>query len=76
MQTPKPVEANPVDSLTKREADILRRVAKGMSNREIADDLSLREKTIKHYMSENLGKLHARSRVEAAIVAREAWRYG
>ena len=47
-----------------------------MSNREIADELSLQEKTVKHYMTEILGKLHARNRVEAAIIAHEAWREG
>lgn len=74
MRAPRKTEPAPIDTLTKREEDILRRVAKGMSNREIADDLSLQEKTVKHYMTEILGKLHARNRVEAAIIAHEAWR--
>lgn len=74
MQAAKMAEPNPIDMLSKREEDILRRVARGMSNREIADDLSLQEKTVKHYMTEILSKLHARNRVEAAIIAHEAWR--
>lgn len=74
MRAPRNAEPAPIDTLTKREEDILRRVAKGMSNREIADELSLQEKTVKHYMTEILGKLHARNRVEAAIIAHEAWR--
>ena len=56
------------------EEDILRRVARGLSNREIATELKLQEKTVKHYMTEILSKLHARNRVEAAIIAHEAWR--
>lgn len=64
----------PIDELTKREEDILRRVATGLSNREIAEELDLREKTVKHYMTAILGKLHARNRVEAALIANEAWR--
>ncbi|WP_343115698.1 response regulator transcription factor [Ostreiculturibacter nitratireducens] len=74
MQAPKKAARSPIDDLTKREEDILRRVAKGMSNREIAEELELQEKTVKHYMTEILSKLHARNRVEAAIIAHEAWR--
>ena len=73
MRAPKPEQAA-IDTLTQREEEILRRVALGMSNREIADELSLQEKTVKHYMTEILAKLHARNRVEAAIIAHEAWR--
>lgn len=76
MRAPRKTEPAPIDTLTKREEDILRRVARGLSNREIADELSLQEKTVKHYMTEILGKLHARNRVEAAIIAHEAWREG
>ena len=67
-------EPSPFDDLTKREVDILRLVALGKSNREIADDLSLQEKTIKHYMTAIMGKIHARNRVEAAVKAHERWR--
>ncbi|MBW4706826.1 response regulator transcription factor [Roseobacter sp. YSTF-M11] len=66
--------ASPVDDLTKREEDILRLVAKGLSNKEVAADLGLQEKTIKHYMTVIMGKLHARNRVEAALIAHKAWR--
>ncbi len=65
---------SPLASLTKREEDILRLVAKGKSNKEVADELSLQEKTIKHYMTEIMGKLHARNRVEAALIAHDAWK--
>ena len=64
---------NPIDDLTKREEEILRLVATGQSNREVADALKLREKTVKHYMTVILSKLHARNRVEAALIAHEAW---
>lgn len=63
--------ANPLDDLTKREEDILRRVAQGLSNKEIGRDLDLQEKTVKHYMTSILQKLHLRNRVEAAMLARE-----
>ena len=63
----------PIDDLTKREEDILRRVATGMSNREVAEALGIKEKTVKHYMTAILEKLQARNRVEAALIARDAW---
>ncbi len=44
-----------------------------MSNKEAAADLGLQEKTVKHYMTIILEKLQARNRVEAALIAREAW---
>jgi DNA-binding NarL/FixJ family response regulator len=62
-----------IEDLTKREEDILRRIARGLSNRETADELGLQEKTVKHYMTIILEKLQARNRVEAALIAREAW---
>lgn len=74
MQQPKKVERKPIDDLTKREEDILRLVAVGQSNREVADALNLQEKTIKHYMTTILGKLQARNRVEAALIAHDAWK--
>ena len=45
----------------------------GMSNREVADALGLQEKTVKHYMTSILEKLQVRNRVEAALIARDAW---
>lgn len=73
MQTPKTKTRDPIDDLTKREEEILRLVATGQSNREVADALKLQEKTVKHYMTVILSKLHARNRVEAALIAHEAW---
>lgn len=65
--------SSPLDDLTKREEEILRLVAKGKSNKEIARDLNLQEKTIKHYMTTIMSKLHARNRVEAAVIAHDKW---
>ncbi len=47
-------------------------VATGLSNQEIGARLNLAEKTVKHYMTSILGKLHVRSRVEAALLAQKA----
>lgn len=63
--------ANPLEDLTRREEDILRLVAQGLSNREVGQTLDLQEKTVKHYMTAILQKLHVRNRVEAAMLARE-----
>lgn len=53
--------------LTKREEDILDHVARGMTNKEIAKTLSISEKTVKHYMTNIMQKLHVRNRVEAVL---------
>ena len=62
---------NPMADLSRREEDILRLVAQGKSNREVGEALNLQEKTVKHYMTSILQKLHVRNRVEAAMLARE-----
>jgi two-component system nitrate/nitrite response regulator NarL len=73
MQTQKSEGPQPIDDLTKREEDILKGVAAGKSNKEIGLDLDIQEKTVKHYMTIILSKLQARNRVEAALIAQEAW---
>ena len=60
---------HPLDELTERERQILEKLAAGLSNKEIAQQLFLSEKTIKHYMTNILQKLHVRNRVEAALLA-------
>lgn len=55
--------------LTSRERDILNAIVRGDSNREIARELNLSEKTIKNYVSDILSKLHVRDRTEAALYA-------
>lgn len=62
---------DPLTTLTDRERDILSLVAEGLTNREIGENLHLAEKTIKHYMTNVLQKLHVRSRVEAALLAQK-----
>jgi DNA-binding NarL/FixJ family response regulator len=57
------------DDLTERERTILELVAQGLTNKEIAGRLHLSEKTVKHYMTNILQKLHVRNRVEAALLA-------
>ena len=60
---------DPFDQLSSREAEILKLVGAGLTNREIGERLFLAEKTVKHYMTNILQKLHVRSRVEAALLA-------
>jgi DNA-binding NarL/FixJ family response regulator len=63
---------SPLDELTERERQILELVASGCSNKEIGQRLHLAEKTVKHYMTNILQKLHVRNRVEAALLAQKA----
>ena len=72
---PQPVN-RPLDDLTERERQILEKVAGGLSNKEIAQQLFLSEKTVKHYMTNILQKLHVRNRVEAALLAQTMSRLG
>jgi DNA-binding NarL/FixJ family response regulator len=60
--------AGSIDSLTAREEQILRLIGKGFSNKEIGNELDLKEKTVKHYVTNILQKLHLRNRVEAAVM--------
>jgi DNA-binding NarL/FixJ family response regulator len=55
--------------LTARERDILSAIVQGDSNREIAKQLGLSEKTVKNYVSDILSKLGVRDRTEAAVYA-------
>jgi DNA-binding NarL/FixJ family response regulator len=59
----------PAPALTTRELEVLRLVAKGMSNREIADELYISENTVKNHVRNILEKLHLHSRMEAVIYA-------
>ena len=58
-----------VDELTEREQEVLRLVARGRSNREIAQELFISEKTVKSHVSNILGKLHLANRTQAARYA-------
>lgn len=53
--------------LTKREEQILELVARGLTNKEIANNLTISEKTVKHYMTNVMQKLQVRNRVEAVL---------
>jgi two-component system response regulator DegU len=59
------------EELTQREREVLDLLATGHSNREIATMLYLSEGTVKNYVSNILGKLHAANRTQAVALARE-----
>jgi len=55
--------------LTRREAEVLRYVAAGLSNKEIATQLTITEGTVKNHVHHALEKLHLTNRVQAAAYA-------
>ena len=59
----------PGTSLTVRELEVLRQVARGLSNREIAAELFISENTVKNHIRNLLEKLQMKSRMEAAMYA-------
>jgi DNA-binding NarL/FixJ family response regulator len=59
----------PAPALTSRELEVLRLVAKGMSNRDIADELYISENTVKNHVRNILEKLHLHSRMQAVMYA-------
>jgi DNA-binding NarL/FixJ family response regulator len=61
-----------IHSLTPREEQILGLVSNGKSNKEVAREIGLQEKTIKHHMTSILQKLQVRNRTEAALLLRAA----
>jgi DNA-binding NarL/FixJ family response regulator len=63
---PKP----PVEPLSERELEVVRLLARGASNREIASELFIAEGTVKNHLTNILGKLEARDRTQAALRAR------
>jgi DNA-binding NarL/FixJ family response regulator len=58
-----------LDALTAREAEVLKRVANGMTNREVADALSITENTVKVHLRNILEKLHLHNRIQASAYA-------
>ncbi|MEO1561287.1 MAG: response regulator transcription factor, partial [Cyanobacteria bacterium J06632_19] len=57
--------------LTKREIEVLKLVGQGKNNQEIAQELFLSEGTLKNYVTQILGKLEMRDRVQAALWAQQ-----
>ena len=65
-----PVDMKPApEALTARELGVLRLIAQGLGNQEIADELSVSEATVRAHVSRILGKLHLASRTQAALYA-------
>ena len=59
----------PGPRLTERELEVLKLVAQGLTNREIADQLYISENTVKNHVRNILEKLHLHSRMEAVVYA-------
>jgi NarL family two-component system response regulator LiaR len=73
LQGRREVALNPFTELSERELEVLKLIADGMSNAEMAAKLVLSEKTIKGHVSNILGKLQLADRTQAAVYA---WREG
>jgi two-component system, NarL family, response regulator LiaR len=66
---PPSVDAKPLEQLSERELDVLRLIADGMENAEIAETLNISPRTAKNHVSNILAKLGLPSRVQAAVYA-------
>lgn len=66
-----PPRSDPFEALTPRERQVLDGIADGQANREIAEHLGLREKTVKTHASSIYAKLGVERRTQAALLARE-----
>ncbi|MCC7352890.1 MAG: response regulator transcription factor [Anaerolineae bacterium] len=73
LQGARPDMPNPFTELSDRELEVLRLIAAGLSNAEIANHLVISEKTVKGHVSNILSKLQLADRTQAAVYA---WREG
>jgi DNA-binding NarL/FixJ family response regulator len=64
-----PAEPDGLEGLSARELDVLRLIAQGMENSEIAESLNISRRTAKNHVSNILAKLGLPSRVQAAVYA-------
>jgi DNA-binding NarL/FixJ family response regulator len=69
---PETTEPKGLDTLTVRELEVLRLIAKGLSNLEISEQLFVSETTVKTHVSHILTKLNLRDRVQAVVTAYES----
>lgn len=58
-----------IDALTPREVEVLQQIAEGISNKEVAQRLSISEKTVKNHINNILSKLHLYDRTQATLYA-------
>lgn len=70
-RNPRVVKSDLIAELSTRELEVLRHVATGASNKEIADLLVIAEGTVKNHLTSILAKLEARDRMQAVLKARE-----
>ncbi len=71
---PSPVDEEGVERLSKREMEVLKLAAKGLRNKEIAEELVLSVRTVQGHLSNIFGKMQVGSRTEAVIKAlRKGW---
>jgi NarL family two-component system response regulator LiaR len=70
---PRNEQVNPFTELTKREMQVLKLIANGLSNHEIANKLMISDHTVKGHVSNIFSKLHLADRTQAAVYA---WQKG